>query len=61
MCYFVFIACLTRRGGRLKRMIGEGREIPETGCPTKTDAAMHCSLTDFLLLFDYAYFETYTR
>ena len=28
-------------------MIGEGREIPETGCPTKTDAAMHCSLTSF--------------
>ena len=31
-------------------MIGEGREIPETGCPTKTDAAMHCSYKFFSIV-----------
>ena len=29
----------------LKFPSSEGREIPETGCPSKLDAAMHCSLT----------------
>ena len=48
-------------GGRLKCCSSEGREIPETGSPVKFLTAMLCSLTDFLLLFDYAYFETYSR
>ena len=26
------------------------REIPETGCPTKTDAAMHCSSQVFSIV-----------
>ena len=52
MDYVLFcVYCLSdKKGGRLKRMIGEGREIPETGSPVKFLTAMLCSLTQISIV-----------
>ena len=43
------------KGGRVKCPYSEGREIPETGCPTKSVTAMWRSLTKF---FDFLIMST---
>ena len=48
------------KGGTPKLLYRCRREIPETGCPTKSVTVMWRSYTSFSLLFDYANFETYT-